>query len=97
MTKFYHERQHTLKFLCLCRARARPEQESDLLQIQEGYSRPGSKLYICDLPGIRTPIHIARNYITIAENTFYNGDMSSPGSSLHSRLQIYDGSHYWRA
>ena len=86
MTKFYHKRQQTLKVLCCCYVRASPEQESALLQIQEGYSRAGSKLYIRYLPRIRTPIHIARNYITIVENTFYNGDMSSPGSSLHSRL-----------
>src|SRR5947207_12024718 len=68
-----------------------------LLHIQEGHSGAGSKLYICNLPGIRTPIHITRDYITISENAFYNGNMPSPGSSLYSRLQIYDSSHYWRA
>jgi len=71
MTKFYHKRQHTWKVLCLCQVRARPEQESALLQIQEGYSWAGSKLYISYLPRICTPIHITGNYIAIAEDAFY--------------------------
>ena len=67
-----------------------------LLQINEGYSWARSKFYIGDLPGIRSPIHITRDYVTVAENALYYGNVPCPGGgSLYSGLQVYDSSYNW--